>query len=190
MEKYTERDVYNHIYCKIFNTDVYEMFPELGEIIKENYFVVTGFLNDFLIDLFDLSKPVIKPFLDERATYAYRSLYGINNYGIGQSKADIGRQLSLTGVRVAQLISTTDVALINMIISKYKVYKDNLDASDVLIEELGLSREIYNKLKRRGIKTISEIDLDYLKVLNGFGEKTCTEIEKCMTRVRTIDSIK
>ena len=184
MNKYTESDVYNHIYCKIFNNDVYELFPELEEFIKEDYFVVTGFLDDFLIDLFDLSKPVISPFVDERATFVYRALYGINNYGLGLSKVDIGKQLSLTSTRVGQLIKASDLALINMIISRYKLYKKNLDDSDVLVEDLGLSRGVYNKLKRHGIKTVSEIDLNHLKEVNGFGEKTCSAIEKGIYRIK------
>lgn len=186
MTKFTERDVYNHIYCKIFNTDVYEVFPELGDYIKEDYVAVTGFLEDFLIDLFDLSKTVVKPFLDERSTYAYRSFYGIGNFGLAQSKGYIGKQLSLTGERIGQLIKASDISLINMIIYEYKTYKNNNILSDeVLIEELNLSRDVYNKLKRQGINTVSEIDLDYLKDLNnGFGEKTCNAIEKGISRIK------
>lgn len=191
MKKFTERDVYNHLYCKLFNTDVYEIFPELEDCIKEDYDAVTGFLEDFLIDLFDASKPVVKPFVDERSTYAYRSLYGIDNFGYSQSMVSVGQQLSLSGARIGQLIKAADIALINMIISEYKVYKNNKDFSDILIEELDLPRSIYNKLKRCGINTVSEIDLGYLKDLNiGFGEKTCSEIENGISRIRTFNHIK
>ena len=184
MKKYTERDVYNHLYCKIFNTDVYELFPELGEFISEDYNAVTGFLEDFLIDLFDTSKPVVRPFVDERSTYVYRTFYGIDNFGISQSLVSIGKQVDLTGARVGQLIKSADIALINMIIGEYKVYKNNSDSSDILIEELNLSKGIYNKLKRRGINTLSEIDLSSLYGTVGFGDVTCDKISKSISRVR------
>lgn len=184
MKKFTERDVYNHIYCKIFNTDIYEIFPELEKCLNEDYDAVTGFLEDFLIDLFDLSKPIVKPFLDERSTYAYRSLYGINNFGIGQSMASIGQQLSLSGARISQIIKYADIALINMIIYEYKAYKNNRNSSNVFIEELNLSRRVYNRLKRNGINTVSDIDFDYLNRFEGFGEQTYNEIARGMKRVK------
>ena len=89
MKKYNERDVYNHLYIKIFNEEIYEKFPDLGKYIKEDYFMVTGFLEDFLIDLYDDSKSVIRPFLDERTTYAYRMHYGIGNFGFSVSNSFI-----------------------------------------------------------------------------------------------------
>lgn len=186
MEKFTERDVYNHLYCKIFNTDVYEVFPELEECLKRDYDAVTGFLEDFLIDLYDLSKPIVKPFVDERSTYAYRSLYGINNFGIAQSMTSIGEQLSLSRSRVRQIIRSTDIALINMIISEFKAYKNNQN-SDIMIEEVGLSKSIYNKLKRCGINNVSEIDFDSLQYLNGFGKKSCMEVARGVSRVKNKD---
>lgn len=193
MTKYNERDVYNHLYIKIFNDEVYERFPDLGKYIKEDYFMVTGFLEDFLIDLYDDSKSVIRPFLDERTTYAYRMHYGIGNFGFSVSNSFIGKELSLTGERIGQLLSFADNSIINMIISEYKLYKDNKNNPDyvdirnatILIEELGLSREVYNKLKRQGINTVDEIDLDYLKSLhNGFGKRTCDAIDKGISRIR------
>lgn len=187
MKKFTERDVYNHLYCKIFNTDVYEVFPELEECLNEDYDTVTGFLEDFLIDLFDLSKPIVKPFVDERSTYAYRSLYGINNFGIEQSMVSIGKELSLTGTRIGQLIKAADIALINMIIYEYKAYKNDRNHSVVLIEELNLSRRVYNKLKRRGINTVSDIDINYLDRFEGFGEQTYSEIARGVARVKKKD---
>lgn len=184
MKKYTERDVYNSLYLKIFNTDVYEVFPELERCIKEDYNTVTGFLEDFLIDLFDLSKPVVKPFLDERSTYVYRTFYGIGNFGLGCSKADIGRQLSLTGERIGQIIRNTDIALINMIIYEYKAYKSNQEPAEIMIEELNLPRRVYNTLKRCGINTINDIDFDYLDRLQGFGDKSLMSLEEGITKVR------
>lgn len=184
MKRFTERDVYNHIYLKIFNDDVYEMFPELGKYIKEDYNAVTGFLEDFIIDLFDDSKAVIKPFIDERSTYIYRSFYGINNFSIAQPLTSIGEQVSLTGTRVGQIIKGADLALVNMIISEYNVYKANQNGSDIPIEGLGFSKTIYNKLKRCGVNTLSEIDFDYLRNLEGFGEKTLDNIEKGMVRLK------
>ncbi len=184
MKKYTEMDVYNHLYCKIFNTDVYEIFPELENCIKEDYIATTGFLEDFLIDLFDLSKPVVKPFIDERSTYAYRSFYGINNFGIAVPLTSIGEQVSLSGARIGQIIKAADIALINMIISEYKSYKNNQDVTNVPIEELGFSRKIYNKLKRCGVNTLNEIDFSYLRKLEGFGEKTLDDIGKGMVRLK------
>ncbi len=184
MKKYTDIDVYNHLYCKIFNTDVYEVFPKLEQCIKEDYVAATGFLEDFLIDLFDLSKPVVKPFIDERSTYAYRSFYGINNFGFAVPLTLIGEQVSLSGARVGQIIKAADISLINMIISEYKSYKSNQDVTDVPIEELGFSRKLYNKLKRCGINTLNEIDFDYLERFEGFGDKTLNDIENGMVRLR------
>lgn len=184
MKKFTERDVYNHLYCKIFNTDVYETFPELEKCIEEDYDATTGFLEDFLIDLFDESKPVIKPFVDERSTYIYRSLYGINNFGYGRSMTSVGEQLFLTRTRIGQLVKAADIALINMIISEYRAYKNNRDYSDVLIEELQFPRRIYNKLKRLGINTVSDIDIDYLDRFQGFGDKTLEGIKEGIARIK------
>lgn len=184
MKKYTERDVYNHLYLKIFNTDIYEVFPELENCIKEDYNATTGFLEDFLIDLFDLSKPIVKPFLDERSTYLYRSFYGIGNFGLSQSKAEIGRKLSLAGERVGQIIKASDNALINMIIYEYKTYKHDQESTEIMLEELNLSRRVYNSLKRCGINTVNDINFDYLNTLPGFGDKSLAMIEESIVKVR------
>ena len=184
MKRFTERNVYNHLYCKIFNTNVYELFPELGECINEDYFIVTGFLEDFLIDLFDLSKPIVKPFLDERSTYIYRSLYGIGNLGIAKSVSSLANELSLSRERIGQLVKYADTCLINMFITEYKYEKDRQSFDYICLEELNLPRRVYNALKRLGINSLSDIDLSTLKDQPGIGDSLYKVVEDTVIRVR------
>ena len=182
--KLTVEETFIYLYNKIFNDEVFEVFPKLKECYEDDPIVLDNLFADFIEELYDLSKPVVRPFLDERYTYAYRKTYGILDDGELQSKVSVGRTLNLTGSRINQFIKYNERLLVNMLINEYHDILDNVLSSKVSIEDLRLSNRVYNQLKRIGINYVSDINIDSLSNMSGFGEKTISEIEKGLVRVK------
>ena len=190
MKRLNEEEINGYIFGKIFNDDNYEVFPQLKECFEDNPTVMDNIFYDFFIDLYDLSKPVVKPFSDEISTYIYRKAHGILDNGVLQTRTSIGREFNMTGTRIGQLIKLSNRSIINMLVVNYKSYKNDNLLDDIAIEELNLSNRVYLLLKRNGINFVSEINMEKIVNINSFGEKTCEEIERGMARVRKNNSNK
>ena len=190
MNRLNEDELYAYIFGKIFNDDNYEVFPDLKECFDDNPTVMDNIFYDFINDLYDLSKHIVRPFLDERSTYIYRKVHGILDDGILQTKNSVGKELNITSTRVNQLIRLSNRNIINMLILKYNSYKNGDLLDNIPIEELGLSNRVYSFLKRNDIDFLKDINIEELMELNKFGKKSRAEVEKCITRVKTINSIK
>ena len=183
-QSFNEEEIANYIFDSLFNEDVYEVFPGLEECYDNNSSVMEDIFMNFYKDLCDLSKSVVRPFLDERSTFIYRKVYGILDDGALQTKVSVGSSFNLTGIRVGQIVKSCNNMIVDYFIREYKNILSNRSCDDFPIESLGLSKRIYLKLKRLGINYVSEIDIDSLKDVKYFGEHTINDIDECISRVR------
>lgn len=184
MESMDFEELGDYLLSNIFNEDVYEVFPALEDCYDKDPVLMESIFMNFYTDLCDLSKDVVKPFLDEKATYMYRKVYGIYDDGFFQTKASVGKRYGITGTRIGQIIKSCDLRLVNSFIRDFKALSESEVISDVAIEELALSNGIYLKLKRLGFNYLSEIDTELLRDCEGFGDKTINKINEGISRVR------
>lgn len=190
MNKLSENEIRSYIFGKIFNDNNYEVFPQLKECFDDDPVAIDNIFDEFITDLYDLSKPVVRPFLDERLTYIYRKTYGILDNGSLQTKVSVGKEFDMTGERVGQLIKIANRNIINMLVVDYNSYKNGVSFKEIPIDQLGVSTRVYFLLKRNGINFVSDINMEKLVNINSFGEKACEEIERGLVRVRKNNSNK
>ena len=183
MIKMNNEELADYLLDSIFNEDVYEIFPALEECYNNDPSLMENIFMEFYKKLCDLSKPIAKPLLDERFTYIYRKVHGLYDGGVFQSKSSIGKEFNITGVRIGQFIRYCNRVLVSAFIRDYNAKVNGINQG-VTIEELGLSIDLYLKLKRLGIDYLSEIDLDSLKDYRGFGDRTIEKINDSISRVR------
>lgn len=122
-------------------------------------------LEEFVEDVYDLSKPVIVPFT-EKTTFIFRKRYGVLDEGICQTQAAIGEYLGVSRAAIYEILTKIETFIPQKIKSEkrgslgfnvFDLFEDKRSMANKPLGELDIPAASISHLVKKGVLTLGDL---------------------------------